>query len=358
MHINPFFKQLHFLRNKMELWFDFHGVNGLHISTQDAEAADFFRAEYASHQCDVLPTEQARVELVINPGKFPDGLTIQTATHKALARWKYAVQFESEQKVSIFIEGNSWAIPMIHHMLVHPSLRWLSAQNGELLLHAGAVAIGGRSLILTGKGGAGKTTTTSMLLANGQLGWSLHGDDYVFLSPGPVSFAYLTRSHLYRDLLKWVPEIKGVLTTNEQVRLEILGRIRRWSGERLKWPVRLPASRLWPGRKLEQCARPAGIVFLRKGNVDQPLVEPATYNTDLLQELLDMNFFEARHFLHLVGKTQQTDWLVDWRQRERQLLETLLKTIPIYLLILPSQVGDARQMRLGLVEQLEKLVLG
>jgi hypothetical protein len=342
----------------MELWFDFHGVNGLHISTQDAEAAEFFRAEYASHQCETLSTDQARVELLLTPGKFPDDVRIQTATHKVLARWKYAVQFESGKKIRIFAEGNSWAVPMIHHMLVHPSLRWLSSQNSELLLHAGAVAIGGRSLILTGKGGTGKTTTTSMLLASGQPGWSLHGDDYVFLSPEPKSYAYLTRSHLYRDLLKWVPEINDILTTNERFRLEIFGRIRRWSGERLKWPVRLPASRLWPGRKLEQSARPAGIVFLRKGNVDQPLVEPATYNTDLLQELLDMNFFEARHFLRLVGQTQKTEWLVDWRGRERQLLETLLKTIPIYLLILPSQVSDARQMRRGLVEQLEKLAQG
>ncbi|OIO90605.1 MAG: hypothetical protein COW33_03120 [Anaerolineae bacterium CG17_big_fil_post_rev_8_21_14_2_50_57_27] len=223
-------------------------------------------------------------------------------------------------------------------MMVHPSLRYLASQHGFLLLHAGAVARKGKSLIFSGRGGAGKTTVTSLVLAYGNR-WSLHADDYVFLKPGPFSFAYQTRSHLYRNLLLWVPEVKSRLTPWELTRVEFFGFVRKWSGERFKWPVRLSAERLWPGSTIQDFAVPVSVLLLRKGNQSSAELEQEKDIEQVAAELIEMNFNEARHFISLLDKTNAipdfSGWLADWKLAERRLLLEILRRTPVYTLKLP-----------------------
>ena len=93
---------------------------------------------------------------------MPQGYTFHQ--HKLLARWGYRMQV-SPERIELDVIGNRLSVPMVHHMLLHPSLRYLSARQGVLLLHAGAVSHLGKSLIFTGYGGAGKTTTTALVPA-------------------------------------------------------------------------------------------------------------------------------------------------------------------------------------------------
>jgi len=265
------------------------------------------------------------------------------------------------ERVELDVIGNRLAIPMVHHMLLHPSLRYLSARRGVLLLHAGAVSHLGKSLIFTGYGGAGKTTTTALLLAGGGADWAPHGDDYIFLGPGPASLAYMTRSHLYSDLLKWVPEVAERLNAGERPRLELFSLIRRWSGERLKWAVRLPIERLWPGREMAKSAKPAAVILLaRDPSAQRPSLHAVEANEALTSDLVRMNFYEARHFLNLVQKSGSVPdyetWLEGWQDCERALLQERLREVPVYRLALPGEAGSPAAFREALVDELRRLV--
>ncbi len=349
--------------------FQFHDIATVETLSDAPFVRDFFEAEYGYHQrADVKPAyPKISLDFRLVPRSFagldsvsPRGFTHHT--HKFLARWGYRLTVKPGE-VDIRVHGNRIAVSMVHHMLVHSSLRWLAADGGTLLLHAGAVARNGKSLIFTGKGGAGKTTTTSLILASGDpagergAGWQLHADDYVFLRPGPKSLAYVTRSHLYRDLLKWVPEVGARLTLWERIRLEFFGALRKYSGERIKWPVRLGPQRLWPQKTIADTATPAAILLLERADVPAPQLIPITDLSGTADDLLEMNFSEARHFLALLKKAGQLDesWLAAWKKTERNLMSKMLSEVPTYRLALPFS-QSAEDVKMTLVPVLENLV--
>lgn len=339
--------------------FQFHDIAAVEVWSDSPFARAFFQAEYGYHRVypsghvDNLPDGLPHAFLDFrSDSALPKGFTHHI--HKLLARWGYRLTIKPAD-IDIRVYGNRMAVSMVHHMLVHPSLRWLAAGGGTLLLHAGAVVKNGKSLIFTGKGGAGKTTTTSLVLASGA-DWQLHADDYVFLG-GEQSKAYVTRSHLYRDLLKWVPEIGARLTPWERIRLEFLGAVRKYSGERLKWAVRLGPEHLWPGKAIADTATPAAILLLERADVFVPELIAITDLSGATDDLLEMNFGEARHFLSLLQKAGALDeqWLADWKTTERGLLANLLTQIPAYRLVLPFS-QSAADVKKTLLPILDKLV--
>lgn len=343
------------------LCFNFHDLVTVAVTADRQEDRDFFAAEYRHHLVESSPQGLPGVTLRFRRGpglgRLPQGYTFHQ--HKLLARWGYCMRL-GDERIELDVIGNQLAVPMVHHMLLHPSLRYLSARRGVLLLHAGAVTHRGRSLIFTGYGGAGKTTITSLLLAGGGAAWSPHGDDYIFIGPGPQSLAYMTRSHLYRDLLHWVPEVAAKLSRSERARVEFFSSIRRWSGDRLKWAVRLPIERLWPGRELERRAAPAAIILLeRDPSAQRPHLSPMEAGELPLDQLIAMNFYEARYFLNLLKKCNATAdfpaWLRSWQERERALLGERLQEIPTYRLMLPGLVPSPASFQSTLVEELAGL---
>jgi len=341
------------------LCFDFHNLVTVEVNTDRSEDLTFFAAEYQHHITDKNPAGLPSVALRFR--RLPSirhGYTFHQ--HKLLARWGYRVRL-SDERIEFDVIGNRLAVPMIHHMLLHPSLRYLSARRGVLLLHSGAVSYQGRSLIFTGYGGMGKTTTTSLLLADGGADWCPHGDDYIFIGPGPRSLAYMTRSHLYRDLLRWVPEVADRLTLAERARLEFFSSIRSWSGDRIKWALRLPMERLWPGRDLQKSAEPVAVIILKRDSSSQrPALQRLAEDEIPLGELIAMNFYEARHFLNLLQKCQAIAyypaWLRSWQEHELTLLQARLTEIPVYRLELPSKIPSPESFRSMLVEELTGLL--
>lgn len=311
----------------------FHGVVALEVESGDPRALAYFDAEYgwAAAGEEAPPAVRLRWG-----GEVPDGVPTR---HKVLARWRYRLD-PREDHLEIIAAGNRFALPMVHHMLVHPGLRLHASRRGVLLLHAAAVVHGGRSLLLTGPGGTGKTTTSSLLLAAGP-DWLPHADDYVFLVPGPRTLAYLTRSHLYHDLLDWVPELRARLTAGERLRVEFFGRLRKWSGRRIQWAVRLPPERMWPGRRPVLEAPLGALVVLARAEVDAPTLGPVEDLEPVLEALLDMNFYEARHFRRLVlgaaGQGAVPRWWTTWQDRERDLLRARLREARLLQLTLPVE---------------------
>lgn len=334
------------------LSFDFHGLLGLEIEAEDSRVRAYYAEEYR-HHAGIHPGGAPCVRLRWGAG----GSGLQPHRHKILARWRSRLELR-ERQAQIEAFGNRLAIPMVHHMLVHPSLRYLASGAGALLLHAASLAREGHSLVLTGAGGAGKTTISALLLGSGDPAWQLHGDDYVFVTEGGKTYAYITRSHLYRSLTGWAPEVKDRLTAGERFRLQVLGRVREWSGERLKWPVRVSPDRLWPGRSVAAEADLAAVVILRRGSEGLPRLRPTGREQSVINHLAEMNFGEARHFIRLVWGPEgwERPETKEWIERERRLLERLSEGVPFYWLDIPAANARSVEARAALLDLLTPLV--
>lgn len=321
--------------------FNFHHFVQASVTCEGAFAEQFFLDEYRYHYVASTPAQLPTVNLkyILNKN-IPLGYTHYR--HKMLAKLGFDIQL-SPETIDLSIYGNNIAVPIAHHMLLHSSIRNLTANTGGLLLHAGSVAKNGKSIIFSGKGGAGKTTTTSLVLSSND-GWQVHADDYVFLK-NEQSLAYVTRSHLYKDLLSWVPEVGPRLTTWEKVRLEVLGQIRRHTQEGIKWPVRLSSSRLWPNVQICDSAKPAAILLLERQDVSAPSLNIEKDLEKAAEELIDMNFYEARHFIGLLEKAGKLSgaWLQEWKAKERANLLTSLAAIPVYHFVMPFYNDKSRQ---------------
>lgn len=342
-----------------ELEFNFHDFVGVEIRSEDLKVINFYLQEF-HHSAGKMTSLSPKVRLHWERRAFFDRIPkgYQLHIHKLLARWAYRITFNREE-IQIHAMGNEFAIPMVHHMLVHPAMRYLSSLQNVLMLHGSAVVKDGRSIILTGKGGAGKTTTSSLLLRYGGTDWQLHADDYVFTAPDMQTKGFLTRSHLYRDILNWIPDIRKVFTPWERLRLEFFGRLRSITGDGLKWPVRLSEDRLWPNHSWAKSAELGAVILLRRMGGDELELTQAQVDDTLVEELLEMNFNEARHFCTLIDKAVETglpgDWLIEWQSREKQLIRENLQKAQIHWLDLPSR-PDVDQIGRDLVNKLTPLM--
>lgn len=74
-----------------------------------------------------------------------------------------------------------WAAPL------RTILHWIGSDLGLALTHAAAVGQNGRGLLLSGKGGSGKSTTS---LACWDAGWQFVSDDYCWISVEPEARVY------------------------------------------------------------------------------------------------------------------------------------------------------------------------
>ncbi|MBM3181570.1 MAG: serine kinase [Chloroflexi bacterium] len=79
-------------------------------------------------------------------------------------------------------------------------IHWWMRQHGRFLVHAGAIGYQECGVLLVGKGGSGKSTSTLASLVHG---WRYVGDDYCLLAPNGAPYVYslynsakLNASHL------------------------------------------------------------------------------------------------------------------------------------------------------------------
>lgn len=92
-------------------------------------------------------------------------------------------------------------------------IAWWAEERGALLVHAAAVGLDGRGVLLAGAGGAGKSTAALACLRDG---FSYAGDDYVLISPasprafGVYATGKLDGSFLAARLPELLPLASGV----------------------------------------------------------------------------------------------------------------------------------------------------
>lgn len=341
--------------------FDFHSIVGFRLQSGSAAANGFYHEELAAHlgqPAQGVPMVELNWRDSWLPRRPGPGYRLQV--HKRLARWYYRIAVNRDS-ATIDCAGNRTSIPMAWHMLVEPAMRYLASGRDAIMLHGASIVLDGRCLVFTGTGGTGKTTTSSLLLRHGPE-WELHSDDFVFLRPDGTSRALGTRAHAYLDLLKWLPELRSRLTARERARLAVFGWLRRLSGNRIRWPMRLSLDRLWPGRALSMQARLGAVVMLKTRGGEQVALRRITPDHEVIQELLDMNFFEARYFRSLtrayLGAQQAEAEMAIWRQQEKQVLTETLQRVPVYRLNLPVGLQSDGGRVQGLLDQLAAAVTG
>jgi len=333
--------------------YDFHGLVGLRVQTKSSFAADYFNAEYGSAAGDI-PEELPIVVLDWTDSSLPrrPGPDYRLKIHKGLARWYYRLRFEPE-RILIEATGNRMAVSMVHHMLVHGCLRHLCSSHEAIMLHAAALALGGRSLLFAGSGGVGKTTVSSILLDQGGPGWELHADDYVFLGSAGDTYSYPSRSHLYVDYLKAVPSASNKLSARQRIHLWVFGTVRRVSGDRIKWPLRVEPRLLWPERVSASHAQTQAVLLLERGRAEEISLEPLSDSAALVDQLLQVNFYEARHTIELIeGFLSPPGCPEQWQARERETLRQGLEQAPAYRLSMPETPSIDRAKLVSILQQL------
>lgn len=333
--------------------YNFHGLVGLRVQTDVSFVADYFHAEYGP-AAGAIPVDLPIVVLRWTESSLPrrPDPSYRLKVHKGLARWYYRLRFEPE-RILIEAAGNRMAVPMVHHMLVHGCLRYLCSAQDTLMLHAAALAQGGRSLVFAGSGGVGKTTVSSILLDQGGSGWELHADDYVFLSSAGDTYSYASRAHLYADFLQGVPSASNKLSARQRAHLSAFGAVRRISGERIKWPLRVEPSLLWPERVSAPHAKLQALLVLESSRAEQASLEPISDSETLVDRLIQVNFYEARHTIELIeGFHSDSEYLEQWQSREREALWRALEDAPAYRLSMPQTASIDRAKLVSILQQL------
>lgn len=92
-------------------------------------------------------------------------------------------------------------------------LHWWMERNGCQLLHAAAVGYQDGAVLITGKGGVGKSTTALACLASGML---YAGDDYVIvrLDPEPRVYSIYNTAKLNADSAARFPQFQPLITNH------------------------------------------------------------------------------------------------------------------------------------------------
>ena len=95
-------------------------------------------------------------------------------------------------------------------------LHWCFEQNGMHLIHSASVGIGGKGVLLVGRGGSGKSTTALASLINGL---DYIGDDYIAVSknPHPLAFSIYNSVEVNSDVLEKIPELQNHIINLERL---------------------------------------------------------------------------------------------------------------------------------------------
>lgn len=204
-----------------------------------------------------------------------------------------AVLFEHADIGRVTIRGGSEIVVAPHErasddsiglFIAGPALAVALHQRGDLVLHASAIAIGGRAIALLGEKGAGKSTLSATLLARGH---SLLSDDIVAVRSGPEGPVVAGGSRT----LKVEPEVARALGLDPE-KLRLIHR----EGTKREWPL--------PAAPVAAATRLVRLIVLQRGPA--PRVEPLPAAAAFIEavrhtygarfDVIERSGLAARHF--------------------------------------------------------------
>jgi hypothetical protein len=122
-----------------------------------------------------------------------------------------------KKKVGIFWVQKAGSLPFwVHASPLRTLFHWWMEKNGCQLLHAAAIGTDKGAVLVTGKGGVGKSTTALSCL---QAGLSYLADDYVIagLDPEPVVYSLYSTAKLNADHVENFPDLSAHVSNSEKM---------------------------------------------------------------------------------------------------------------------------------------------
>lgn len=97
---------------------------------------------------------------------------------------------------------------------VRSLFHWLMAENGKQLIHAAAIGTPEAAIVITGKGGVGKSTTSLSCLA---AGLQYIGDDYIIIGndPEPMAYSLYSTAKVNADQVNKFPMFAGCMKNKD-----------------------------------------------------------------------------------------------------------------------------------------------
>jgi hypothetical protein len=176
--------------------YNIHDLLTLRIRRRRATAADsFLDSTFVYYRTDRLESDPD-IDVEIGPfaadtagallldGRWyvrPDAILYDT--RMKIARWRTEIRGLDGDRLRVRIDANYPARMVFPGETIYSLIRLRLAQKGLLLLHAPAVAAGGKALLLPARGGTGKTITA---IRFARAGWGFMGDDSSILAADGV----------------------------------------------------------------------------------------------------------------------------------------------------------------------------
>ena len=124
--------------------------------------------------------------------------------------------YDAEARTSVFWVASSGHVHFWERAEpLRPSLNWILDSPSRYFAHAACVGNGDGAVLLAGKGGSGKTTTT---MASVEAGLSFLADNYVLISleeGGPVAYSLYSNAKLLPATVELLPGLRDVVDVRE-----------------------------------------------------------------------------------------------------------------------------------------------
>ncbi len=257
---------------------------GIIVSIQGTRTARaHFRAEYASSALGADPTApvlEATVGAGLRVGRDRRAPEL-SGVHK-LARWRAYIAAQPDDptmRVSVDVRG-PLGLSLVQSYVVEPLVSLAAIRAGSVLLPSGAIARGGRALLLIGRSRSGKSSLAARALASGL---RILGDDQILVSPERGCLPFPRRLRLYPDLARTAPAAFAALPPATRNALTILGGVNTVTRGFVAPPVRVSAAKLGAG--IAHIGLPVGeVVVIRRAQVDALAVQPLD-RTELAEDV-------------------------------------------------------------------------
>ena len=192
-------------------------------------------------------------EYVINRG-YLSGKTIYK-----VAKFEYSIEKEDSGDININVNPNFFANRVIHQLLLDYLINLMMFHKGYSNLHCSGIEKNQEAILISGPGGAGKTSFALYCLSKG---YRLLGDDRIFLKKG-IAYPFLecpgvefNNSAYIKDFLS--PKVKLLILINKIINIISLNYIGAFFS--------MKSSDVFPKNAIGEKSKVKSIIFLQPSN--------------------------------------------------------------------------------------------
>ncbi len=322
-------------------------VSGPHWFTAPVEH------ELAFHKTDIPSCDfQADVEVVISAAAYktgpPDETLLEWEGSHLGAQWRAALVGKKEGGLLLHVAGNRLTRFIVAKWLVEPAVRVSAVTKDIVMTHAAALSDGDKAVLVSGPGGAGKTTWTLQWL---EAGHPYLCDDFSFLDRGRC-LPYVTPLRLG---LKNVLQSRSLKQMSAAMKAEVAVRtlLRRATLGRAKFYLKAPLHKAVPHAIVSGPATLAGALLLRKpqDKRDRKVTTLSAKEFAGLQAKIDSEE------MHGFGRGNEVQLAAGgtYLEKHERLLTELLEGLPCFEVpSLPLPEGEAIESVDNLISDFQK----